>query len=105
MKQKEMSQNMQSIAPSLITTIVILLVSGTVGLASAATVTQEKVDTGNHELDKQINSFYKCISDTHKDPPRIEVVDQCFTDNFGNGNSDNSINLAIPDHIPSRILN
>jgi hypothetical protein len=53
--------------------------------AASGTVTQESVHTGNHDLDKQINNFYQCVSDTHKDPPPLFVVDQCYSDNVGHG--------------------
>src|SRR5881628_1202499 len=43
-----------------------------------ASVIQEQVNTGNANLDKQINKFYSCISKTHQDPPTIEKVDSCY---------------------------
>jgi hypothetical protein len=42
-------------------------------------VVQEKVNTGNSNLDKSINKFYSCISKTHQDPPSIEKVDNCYS--------------------------
>ncbi len=42
-------------------------------------VIQEQVSTGNSGLDKQISKFYSCISKTHLDPPTIQVVDSCYT--------------------------
>jgi hypothetical protein len=42
-------------------------------------VIQEQVSTGNIGLDKQISKFYSCISKTHLDPPTIQVVDSCYT--------------------------
>ncbi|HYA85289.1 MAG TPA: hypothetical protein VEH06_17855 [Candidatus Bathyarchaeia archaeon] len=41
-------------------------------------VIQEPVDTGNHDLDKTINSFYNCLSHTHEDPPTVQKVDNCY---------------------------
>ena len=41
-------------------------------------VIQEPVDTGNHHLDKAINSFYNCLSHTHEDPPTVQKVDNCY---------------------------
>ena len=32
-------------------------------------------------LDKQINKFYNCISKTHQDPPSIQIVDNCYSQN------------------------
>ena len=43
-----------------------------------AFVVQEQVNTGNLNLDKQINKFYHCISKTHEDPPSIQTVDNCY---------------------------
>jgi hypothetical protein len=42
-------------------------------------VVQEQVNTGNAELDKQISKFYSCITKTHLDPPTIQVVDGCYS--------------------------
>jgi hypothetical protein len=44
-------------------------------------VIQEQVNTGNPDLDKQINKFYHCISKTHEDPPSIQRVDNCYSQN------------------------
>src|SRR5438132_4430288 len=46
-----------------------------------ASVIQELVNTGNANLDKQINKFYSCISKTHQDPPTIQIVDNCYSQN------------------------
>jgi hypothetical protein len=46
-------------------------------------VIQETVDTGNHDLDKAINSFYNCLSDTHEDPPTVQKVDNCYHQTVG----------------------
>jgi hypothetical protein len=42
-------------------------------------VIQEQVNTGNADLDKQISKFYSCISKTHQDPPTIQIVDNCYS--------------------------
>ncbi len=42
-------------------------------------VIQEQVNTGNVDLDKQISKFYSCISKTHLDPPTIQAVDSCYS--------------------------
>jgi hypothetical protein len=44
-------------------------------------VIQEQVYSGNPKLDKQINKFYHCISKTHEDPPSIQTVDNCYSQN------------------------
>jgi hypothetical protein len=49
----------------------------------AGPVIQETVDTGNHDLDKAINSFYNCLSDTHEDPPTVQKVDNCYYHTVG----------------------
>ena len=48
------------------------------GGASAGSIIQELVNTGNPTLDKEINKFYSCISKTHQDPPSIRIVDNCY---------------------------
>ena len=62
-------------------------------------VIQEQVNTGNPVLDKEINKFYSCISKTHQDPPIIQIVDNCYSQNSiagitgpGNHNHNNSNN-------------
>ncbi|PWU79112.1 MAG: hypothetical protein DLM72_19115 [Candidatus Nitrosopolaris wilkensis] len=62
-----------------------------------AFVIQEQVNTGNPNLDKQINKFYSCISKTHQDPPTIQIVDICYFQNSivgitGPGNHNNNNN-------------
>ena len=52
-----------------------------------ASVIQEQVNTGNPNLDKQINKFYSCISKTHQDPPTIQIVDNCYSQNSIAGTS------------------
>ena len=51
----------------------------------AGPVIQETVDTGNHDLDKAINSFYNCLSDTHEDPPTVQKVDNCYYQTLSGG--------------------
>ena len=46
-------------------------------------VAQEQVNTGNSNLDKEINKFYSCISKTHQDPPSIGKVDNCYSQALG----------------------
>jgi len=41
--------------------------------SGGAFVIQEQVNTGNPNLDKQINKFYSCISKTHQDPPIMQI--------------------------------
>ena len=50
-------------------------------------VTQEQVNTGNSNLNKEINKFYSCISKTHQDPPSIEKVDNCYYQALGRSGS------------------
>ena len=44
-------------------------------------VIQEQVNSGNPDLDKHINKFYHCMSRTHEDPPSIQTVDRCYSQN------------------------
>jgi hypothetical protein len=50
-------------------------------------VTQEQVNTGNSNLNKELNKFYSCISKTHQDPPSIEKVDNCYYQALGGSGS------------------
>jgi len=51
------------------------------GNGGGASVVQEQVNTVNPILDKEINKFYSCISKTHQDPPTIQIVDNCYSQN------------------------
>jgi hypothetical protein len=73
-----------------------------IGNTGGAFVIQEQVNTGNPVLDKEINKFYSCISKTHQDPPIIQIVDNCYSQNSiagitgpGNHNHNNSNNNNI----------
>jgi hypothetical protein len=75
-----------------------------------ASVIQEQVNTGNPVLDKEINKFYSCISKTHQDPPIIQIVDNCYSQNSiagitgpgnhshnnSNNNNNNNNNIERP---------
>ena len=70
-----------------------------IGNTGGAFVIQEQVNTGNPVLDKEINKFYSCISKTHQDPPIIQIVDNCYSQNSiagitgpGNHNHNNNSN-------------
>jgi hypothetical protein len=70
-----------------------------IGNTGGASVIQEQVNTGNPVLDKEINKFYSCISKTHQDPPIIQIVDNCYSQNSisgitgsGNHNHNNNSN-------------
>ena len=58
-------------------------------------VTQEKVSTGDSGLDKQINTFYSCISKTHQDPPTIEKVNSCYYQGVGGSGGTSSADIGI----------
>jgi hypothetical protein len=92
-----MFQHTKSIVPSILTLLVLGIIGPGLALASSDSgVIQETVHTGSHTLDSQINAFYKCISDTHKDPPPLFIVDQCFNDNV---NSNFQLPLPFPFHL------
>jgi hypothetical protein len=70
-----------------------------IGNTGGAFVIQEQVNTGNPVLDNEINKFYSCISKTHQDPPIIQIVDNCYSQNSiagitgpGNHNHNNNSN-------------
>ena len=52
---------------------------------SSGPVIQEAVNTGNPDLDKQINNFYSCISKITHEPqePGKAAVDNCYFQIFG----------------------
>jgi hypothetical protein len=56
---------------------------GGMGYGGAGPVIQEPVDTGNPHLDKAINKFYNCLSDTHEDPPTVQKGDDCYHQTVG----------------------
>ena len=70
-----------------------LAVSGGV----AGPVIQEAVNTGNPELDKQVNKFYGCISKITHEPqePGKAEVDNCYFQIFG-GSINNSSGITSP---------
>jgi len=83
-----------------------------IGNTGGALVIQEQVNTGNPILDKEINKFYSCISKTHQDPPIIQIVDNCYSQNSiagitgpgvhnhnnnnSNNNNNNNNNIEAP---------
>jgi len=80
------------------------------GNGVGASVVQEQVNTGQPTLDKEINKFYYCISKTHQDPPSIQIVDNCFSQNSiagitgpgnHNPNNNNNNNRNIETHSTS----
>ena len=81
-----------------------------IGNGGGASVFQEQVNTGNPTLDKEINKFYNCISKIHQDPPSIQIVDNCFSQNSiagitgpgnHNPNNNNNNNRNIETHSTS----
>jgi hypothetical protein len=87
-----------------------------IGNGGGAFVVQEQVNTGNPILDKEINKFYSCISKTHQDPPTIQIVDNCYSQNsiagisgpgsinhHFNNNHNNNNNIETPSTSNSRI--
>src|SRR5438309_10414491 len=83
-----------------------------IGNGGGASVVQEQVNTGNPILDKVISKFYSCISKTHQDPPTIQIVDNCYSQNSiagitgpgnhnPNNNNNNNRNRNIETHSTS----
>src|SRR5438094_325778 len=64
---------------------------------SSVLIIQEAVNTGNPELDKQVNQFYGCISKITHEPqePGKAEVDNCYFQIFG-GSIDNSSGFTLP---------
>ena len=65
--------------------------------AVAGPVIQEAVNTGNPDLDKQVNKFYGCISKITHEPqePGKAEVDNCYFQIFG-GSINNSSGITSP---------
>jgi hypothetical protein len=77
---------------------IVLFLITSVGSVAAQSVPLTKIDTGSSSLNHDISNFYNCVTDTHKDPPSISVVDQCYSDNVqGGGSSDSSHNSDSSD--------
>jgi hypothetical protein len=76
---------------SLLTTSTALTTPAMALSKGVGSVVQEQVNTGNSNLDKEINNFYNCISKTHQDPPSINKVDNCYSQALGgSGSTSNS---------------
>ncbi len=76
---------------SLLTTSTALTTPAMASSKGGGSVVQEQVNTGNSNLDKEINNFYYCISKTHQDPPSINKVDNCYSQALGgSGSTSNS---------------
>jgi hypothetical protein len=72
---------------SLLTTSTALTTPAMASNKGGGSVVQEQVNTGNSNLDKEINKFYNCISKTHQDPPSINKVDDCYYQALGGSGS------------------
>ena len=82
---------------ALVTNSPIVISALAVSSGVAGPVIQEAVNTGNPELDKQVNKFYGCISKiTHEpqEPGKVEV-DNCYFQIFG-GSINNSSGITSP---------
>ncbi len=99
------------VALSILTTNSVVAVS--TGKRGGASVIQEQVNSSNPILNKAINKFYSCISKTHKDPPTIQMVDNCYSQNSIAGISgpasinhphNNNNNIKTPSTSNSRIV-
>ena len=66
---------------------IVLFLITSVSSVAAQSVPLTEIDTGSSSLNHDISSFYNCVTDTHKDPPSISVVDQCYSDNVQGGGS------------------
>ena len=72
-----------AITLSILTTNISLTTPAMASNKGGGSVAQEQVNTGNSNLDKEINKFYSCISKTHQDPPSIGKVDNCYSQALG----------------------
>jgi len=92
---------------ALITNSRIVISALAVSSVSSGPVIQEAVNTGNPELDKQVNRFYGCISKITHEPqePGKAEVDNCYFQIFG-GSINNSSRITLPSNeSPSSVRN
>lgn len=78
-----------------------------VSSVSSGPVIQEAVNTGNPELDRQVNKFYGCISKITHEPqePGKAEVDNCYSQIFG-GSINNSSGITLTSsESPSSVSN
>ena len=79
---------------------IVLFLITSVSSVAAQSVPLTEIDTGSSSLNHDISNFYNCVTDTHKDPPSISVVDQCYSDNVqGGGISGSGSDLSSSSHI------
>jgi hypothetical protein len=69
---------------------IVLFLRTSVSSVAAQSVPLTEIYTGSNSLNHDISNFYNCVTDTHKDPPSISVVDQCYSDNVQGGGSSGS---------------
>jgi hypothetical protein len=92
---------------ALITNSRIVISALAVSSVSSGPVIEEAVNTGNPELDKQVNKFYGCISKITHEPqePSKAEVDNCYFQIFG-GSINNSSRITLPSNeSPSSVSN
>jgi len=92
---------------ALVTSNGIVISALAVSSSSSGPVIQEAVNTGNTELDKQVNKFYGCVSKITHEPqePGKAEVDNCYFQIFGRS-MDNSSGITLPSNeSPSSISN
>jgi len=92
---------------ALVTSSGIVISALAVSSGSSEAVIQEAVNTGNPELDKQVNKFYGCISKITHEPqePDKAHVENCYFQIFG-GSINNSSGLTSPlNESPSSVSN
>lgn len=87
-----------AVAISLLTAFVDLttaaMASGKGGGGGGA-VAQVKVNSGNSNLDKEVNKFYNCISKTHQDPPTLDQIYNCYYQALGGSGSSSTSNYGL----------
>ena len=88
-----------AIAISLLTAFVALTTSAMAsskgGGGGGGAVAQVKVNSGDPNLDKEVNKFYNCISKTHQDPPTIDQIYTCYYQSLG-GSGISTSNYGLP---------
>jgi hypothetical protein len=90
-----------AVSLSLLTSSTALTTPAMASSKRGGSVVQEQVNSGNSNLDKEINKFYNCISKTHQDPPSINKVDNCYYQALGGSGSTSNSGAMGADSSPT----
>ena len=84
-----------AVAISLLTAFVDLTTAAMASGKGGGAVAQVKVNSGNSNLDKEVNKFYNCISKTHQDPPTLDQIYNCYYQSLGGSSGISMSNYGL----------